>query len=35
MAATWRDAGLVEIERCAPVTEAIGKILHLRTSGPR
>ncbi len=35
MAATWREAGLVEIERRAPVTEAIGKILHLRTSGPR
>jgi hypothetical protein len=35
MAATWREAGLVDIERRAPVTEAIGKILHLRTSGPR
>jgi hypothetical protein len=35
MVATWREAGLVEIERRAPVAEAIGKILHLRTSGPR
>jgi hypothetical protein len=35
MAATWREAGLVEVERRAPVTEAIGKILHLRRSGPR
>ena len=35
MAATLREAGLVAIERRAPVSEAIGKILHLRTSGPR
>jgi hypothetical protein len=37
MAATWREAGLVEVERRAPVAEAIGKILHLhrsRKSGP-
>jgi hypothetical protein len=33
MAATWRQAGLVEVERRPPVTETIGKILHLRTSG--
>jgi hypothetical protein len=33
MAATWRQAGLVEVERWPPVTETIGKILHLRTSG--
>jgi hypothetical protein len=32
MAATWRDAGLVEVERRAPVAETIGKILHLRTT---
>jgi hypothetical protein len=35
MAATWRQAGLVEVERRPPVTETIGKILHLRTSGRR
>ena len=35
MAATWREAGLVDVERRPPVTETIGKILHLRTSGPR
>jgi hypothetical protein len=33
MAATWREAGLVEVERRPPMTETIGKILHLRTSG--
>jgi hypothetical protein len=32
MAATWREAGLVEIERRPPVTETIGKILHFRTT---
>jgi hypothetical protein len=35
MAATWREAGLVEVERRPPMTETIGKILHLRTSGRR
>jgi hypothetical protein len=35
MTSTWRDAGLVEVERRPPVTETIGKILHLRTSGSR
>jgi hypothetical protein len=35
MAATWREAGLVEVERRPPMTETIGKILHLRTSGSR
>ena len=35
MAGTWRKAGLVEIERRPPVTETIGKILHLRTTGRR
>ena len=32
---TWLEAGLVEVERRPPMTETIGKILHLRTSGPR
>jgi hypothetical protein len=32
---TRRQAGLVEVERRPPVTETIGKILQLRTSGPR
>ncbi len=35
MAATWREAGLVDVERRPPMTETIGKILHLRTSGRR
>jgi hypothetical protein len=32
MASTWREAGLVEIERRPPLPESIGKILHLRTT---
>ena len=35
MVATWREAGLVEVERRPTMTETIGKILHLRTSGRR
>jgi hypothetical protein len=35
MAATWREAGLVEVERRPPVAETIGKILHLRAAGRR
>ena len=32
MASTWREAGLVEVERLPPVPETIGKILHLRAT---
>lgn len=35
MAATWNQARLVEVERRPPMTETIGKVLHLRTSGSR
>ena len=35
MAATWREAGLVDIERRPPVAETIGKVLHLRAAGRR
>jgi hypothetical protein len=35
MSAVWTDAGLLEVERRAPVATASGKILHLHLADGR
>ena len=34
MGLAWREAGLLRVERRAPLVTASGKILHLHANGP-
>jgi hypothetical protein len=34
MGQVWRDAGLIDVERRAPLTTGSGKVLHLHVQTP-